>query len=74
VGGGGGGGGLSVNDHYLVVAKLRDRLSVIKRGAYKCHMQRFRIENLSDVEVREQNRFKISNSLAALETYMIAGT
>jgi hypothetical protein len=28
-------------DHYLVVAKVRDRLAMSKRRAHKIHMERF---------------------------------
>jgi hypothetical protein len=36
-------------------------------------MQRFNFENLCDVEVREQSRFKISKRLAALENLHDSG-
>jgi hypothetical protein len=40
-------------DHYLVAAKLRERLSVIKRVAQKFDIQRFDLRKLNDTEVKE---------------------
>jgi hypothetical protein len=54
-------------DHYLVAAKLRERLSVIKRVAQKFDMHRFDLRKLNDVEVKEQYQVKITNRFAALE-------
>ncbi|PNF31391.1 hypothetical protein B7P43_G04056, partial [Cryptotermes secundus] len=45
-------------DHYLVVAKVRERLAVSKQTTHRVHMERFNIK---------QYRVKISNSFAALE-------
>jgi hypothetical protein len=39
-------------DHYLVVAKLRERISVSKRARQKFRLERFDLRNLDDVEVR----------------------
>jgi hypothetical protein len=33
-------------DHYLVVAKLRERISVSKRARQKFHLERFDVKNL----------------------------
>jgi hypothetical protein len=41
-------------DHYLVVAKFRERLSVTKRAAQKFDMDRFKLKKLNDVEGKEQ--------------------
>jgi hypothetical protein len=54
-------------DHYLVAAKLRERLSVIKRVAQKFDMQRFDLRKLNDADVKEQYQVKITNRFAALE-------
>jgi hypothetical protein len=54
-------------DHYLVAAKLRERLSVIKRVAQKFDMHRFDFRKLNDAEVKEQYQVKITNRFAALE-------
>jgi hypothetical protein len=47
------------SDHYLVVAKFRERLAVNKRRS-----QRFRIERLN---LKEQYRVEVSNRFTALE-------
>jgi hypothetical protein len=54
-------------DHYLVTAKLRERLSVIKRVAQKFDMHRLDLRKLNDAEVKEQYQVKITNRFAALE-------
>jgi hypothetical protein len=50
-----------------VAAKLRERLSVIKRVAEKFDMQRFDLRKLNDAEVKGQYQVKITNRFAALE-------
>jgi hypothetical protein len=50
-----------------VAAKLRKRLSVIKRVAQTFAMQIFDFRKLNDAEVKEKYQFKITNSFAALE-------
>jgi hypothetical protein len=54
-------------DHYLLAAKLRERLSVIKRVAQKFDMHRFDLKKLNDAEVKEQYQVKIKNRFATLE-------
>jgi hypothetical protein len=39
-------------DHYLVAAKITEKLSVSKRAAQKLDMERFNLKNLNDVEVK----------------------
>jgi hypothetical protein len=56
-------------DHYLVAAKLRERLSVSKRVAEKLDMQRFDLRKLNDAEFKEEYRVKIINRFAALENF-----
>jgi ribosome biogenesis GTPase A len=48
------------NDHYLVVARHRERLSVSKL-TQKLDMQRFYLKKVNDAEVMEQYQVKISN-------------
>jgi hypothetical protein len=36
-------------DHYLVVAKVRERLAVSKRGAQKMDMERFNVKKLKGI-------------------------
>jgi hypothetical protein len=55
-------------DHYLVVAKLRERISVSKRARQNFDLERFDLKNLDDVEVKEQYQVEISNRFAALES------
>jgi hypothetical protein len=54
-------------DHYLVVAKVRERLAVIKQAAPKLDMEIFNLRKLNDLEVRKQCRIEITNRFAALE-------
>jgi hypothetical protein len=54
-------------DHYLVVAKFRDRLAVSKQTAHRVNMERFNLKKLNEVEDQEQYCFEISNRFAALE-------
>jgi hypothetical protein len=54
-------------DHYLVVAKVRERLAVIKQAAQKFDAERFNLKELSELEVRKQYQINISNRFAALE-------
>jgi hypothetical protein len=48
-------------DHYLVVAKLRERISVSKRARQKFDVERFDLKKLDDVEVKEKYQREISN-------------
>jgi hypothetical protein len=41
------------SDHYLVVAKIRDRLAVSKRHVNKMDMDRFNLKKLNEGEVKE---------------------
>jgi hypothetical protein len=54
-------------DHYLVVAKVKERLAVSKRAEQKFYMERFNLKKLGMVEGKEQYRVEISNRFAALE-------
>jgi hypothetical protein len=51
-------------DHYLVVAKVRERLAVNKQRSHRFHMKRF---NLKKVESKEKYCVEVSNWSAALE-------
>ena len=46
-------------DHYLVVAKVRKRLSVSQQEAQKFYVDKFNFKNLSEPEVRKQYQSKI---------------
>jgi hypothetical protein len=55
-------------DHYLVVAKLRERISVSKQARQNSDLKRFDLKKLNDVEVKEKYQVEISNRFAALES------
>jgi hypothetical protein len=59
-------------DHYLVAAKVRERLPVSKQAAQKFEAERFNLKKLSEVEVRKQYQLKISNRFAALENLNVS--
>jgi hypothetical protein len=48
-------------DHYLVVAKVRERLAVNKQGSPKFRMERFNLKKLNEVEGKEKYRVEVSN-------------
>ena len=54
-------------DHFLVMAKVRERLAVRKKGAQKSERGRFNLRKLNDLEVRKQYQIEITNRFAALE-------
>jgi hypothetical protein len=54
-------------DHYLVVAKVRERLSVNKQRSQRFNVERFNLKKLNDVEGKEQFHVEVSNRFAALE-------
>ena len=54
-------------DHYLVVAKVRERLAVRKQAAHKSDGGRFNLRKLNDLEVRKQYQIVFTNRFAALE-------
>ena len=56
-------------DQYLMVAKVRERLTVDKQAAQNFDMESFNLRKLSELEVRKQYRIEISNSYAALESF-----
>jgi hypothetical protein len=54
-------------DHYLVVAKIRERPAVSKQTTHRVHTERFDLKKLNEVEGKEHYRVEISNRFAALE-------
>ena len=54
-------------DHYLVVAKVRERLAVSKQAAQRFDGERFNHRKLNELEVRKQYQIEITNRFAALE-------
>jgi len=55
------------SDHYLVVAKVRERLAVSKQATQKSDVERCNLRKLNELEVRKQYQIKILNRFAALE-------
>jgi hypothetical protein len=54
-------------DHCLVVAKLREIISVSKGVRKMFDLERFELRKSDDVEVKEKYQMEISNRFAALE-------
>jgi hypothetical protein len=49
------------SNHYLVVAKVRERLAVGKRTVKKMDVERFNLKQLNREEVKEQYQVTIKN-------------
>jgi len=54
-------------DHCLVVAKVRERLTVSKQAAQRFDGERFNMRKLNELEVRKPYQIEITNRFAALE-------
>ena len=54
-------------DHYLVVAKVRERLTISKQAAQNFCGERFNFRKLSELEITKQYHIEIRNRFAALE-------
>jgi hypothetical protein len=54
-------------DHYLIVAKVRERLAVSKQTTHRVHMESFSVKKLNEVEGKEQYHVEIPNRFTALE-------
>jgi hypothetical protein len=54
-------------EHYLVLAEVRERLAVIKQTTQGVHMERFSPNKLNEVGGKERYRVEISNRFTALE-------
>jgi hypothetical protein len=46
-------------NHYLVVAKVRERLAVNKQRSYRFNMERFTLKNLNEVERKEKYHVEV---------------
>ena len=55
-------------DHYLVIAKVRERLALGKQATQSLDRHRFNLSKLNELEVRKQYQVEITNRFAALET------
>ncbi|PNF19924.1 hypothetical protein B7P43_G11503, partial [Cryptotermes secundus] len=60
-------------DHYLVVAKVRERLAVSKQTTQRVPRERFNLKKLNELEGKEQYCVHISNRFAALENLDTCG-
>ena len=54
-------------DHYLVIAKVRERLAVGKQAAQRFDRQRFNTRKLNELEIWKQCQIEITNRFAASE-------
>jgi hypothetical protein len=54
-------------DHYLVVAKVRERLAVNKHKSYRFNMERFTLKKFNEVEGKEKYHVEVSNRFVDLE-------
>ena len=54
------------SEHYLVVAKVRERLAVRKQAAQEVVGERFNLRKLNELEVRQRYQIEITNRFAAL--------
>jgi hypothetical protein len=52
-------------DHYLVVAKVKERLAVSKQTTHRFHTETFNLKKLKEVESKKQYHVEISNRFAA---------
>jgi hypothetical protein len=46
-------------DHYLMLAKVRERLAVSKQTTHKFHLERSNLKKLNEVEDKGQYRIEI---------------
>jgi hypothetical protein len=58
----------SDTDHYLVVAKLRERISVSKQARQKFVSEIFDLKKFDDIEVKEKYQVETSNRFTTLES------
>jgi hypothetical protein len=55
------------SDHYLVVAKVWERLALNKQRPQRSDMEKFNLKKLNDVEIKKQFCVEVPNRFAALE-------
>ena len=54
-------------DHYLLVAKVRERLAVSKQEAQRFDGKRLNLRKLNELEFRKQYQIEITNRFTAFE-------
>jgi hypothetical protein len=55
------------SDHYLVLAKVRERLAMNKQRSHRFHMDWFNLKKINEVDDKDRYRVEVSNRFAALE-------
>jgi len=55
-------------EHYVVVAKVRERLAVSNQTTQKFYVERYKLRKLNELEARKQYQIKISNSMQLWRT------
>jgi hypothetical protein len=58
-------------DHYLVVAKIKERLAVNRQRSHRFHVERFNVKKLNEAEGKEKYHVEISNRFAAVEEFNV---
>jgi hypothetical protein len=53
-------------DHYLMVAKVRERLAVNKQRSHRFHTERFNLRKLNEVKGKEQFCVEVSKRFVVL--------
>ena len=53
-------------NHYMAVAKFRERVAVSKQATQKFDVERFNLRKLNEMDVRQQYQIEITNRVAAL--------
>jgi hypothetical protein len=61
-------GGDCDTDHYLAVAKVKERLAVSEQTAQKFDVERFNLRKLNELEVRKQFRLRFQTILQLWRT------
>jgi hypothetical protein len=61
--------GECVTDHYLVVAKVKERLAVNKQRSQRFHMERFNLKKLNEIAGKVKYCIQVSNRFVALEDF-----
>jgi fructosamine-3-kinase len=56
-------------DHYLVVAKVREKLAVSKQRSHRFRMEGFSLKKLNELEGKEQFRVEVSNRFSTSEIW-----
>jgi hypothetical protein len=54
-------------DHFLVAAKVRERLAVNKQRSHRSHMERFNLKKLKELDGKEQYLVEVLNRFETLE-------